>query len=77
MDVKRSTRPPLFSTHIAFFLCSMHKDPAIVGLIVEGGTCRKPGPNFKEVKGLAGIGRRSGEMFSPGKTPIDVCTISM
>ncbi len=35
---ERDTLPVLFSTHIAFFFRSMHRGPARVEVIVDGGT---------------------------------------
>ena len=41
------TRPLLFSTHIAFFFRSTQREPAIVEVMVEGGTWRRPGPSLR------------------------------
>lgn len=64
------TRPLLFSTHIPFFLWSMQRVPAIVGVIVAGGVCRRPGPSLRGIEGLDGVGKSSAEMSSPGKTSV-------
>lgn len=62
------TRPPLLSTQIAFLRLSMQSAPAMVGVIVEGGMCRRPGPSFKGMEGLVDVGRRSEGISSPGNT---------
>ena len=40
----------------------------MVGVIVEGRTCRRPGPNLSGRDGLEGIGKTSGDITSPGRT---------
>ena len=60
---------------MAFFLLSIHNDPAIVGVMVEGGTCRSPGPNLRGTEGLEGIGRMSEESSSPGRTNVCVAIL--
>jgi hypothetical protein len=62
------TLPLLLSTHIAFFFWSIHRGPATVAVMVEGGTCRRPGPSLRGRLGLDGIGRTSGQIVSPGRT---------
>lgn len=66
------TLPLLFSTHIAFFLWSMHSEPARTEVIVDGGVWRRPGPSLSAWDGLEGIGSVSEEMTSPGNTSICV-----
>ena len=41
--------------------------------MVEGGVCRRPGPNLSARDGLEGIGSRSGGITSPGSTIFSVC----
>src|SRR5437762_652909 len=62
------TRPPLFSTHTAFFLWSMQSSPATTVTIVSGGVWRRPGPSFKGTDGLEEVGRAPGGIGSPGRT---------
>lgn len=62
------TRPPLFSTQIAFLRLSMYSEPAMVGVMVEGGICRRPGPSFRGMEGFGDVGRRSEGISSPGNT---------
>lgn len=66
------TLPLLFSTHIAFFFWSMQREPARVGVIVEGRIYRKPGPSLSGRGGLEGIGKTSGDTTSPGRTMVRV-----
>ena len=40
--------------------------------MVDGGVWRRPGPSLSARDGLEGIGRRSGEMTSPGSMSICV-----
>lgn len=40
--------------------------------MVDGGVWRRPGPSLSARDGLEGIGRRSGEMTSPGSTSVCV-----
>ena len=39
-----------------------------MGVIVDGGMCRRPGPNFRGIEGFVEVGRSSEEISSPGKT---------
>lgn len=64
------TRPPFFSTHIAFFFWSIQRVPAMTEVIVEGGTWRRPGPSLSGRDGLEGMGKTSAEMVSPGSTTV-------
>ena len=64
------TRPLLFSTQMAFFLLSIHNEPADTGVMVEGDTSRKPGPSLRGILGFEGVGRTSEEISSPGSTSI-------
>ncbi len=64
------TLPLLFSTQIAFFFWSIHSEPAMTEVIVDGGVWRRPGPNFSGRDGLEGIGRTSEEIVSPGRTTV-------
>ena len=48
----------------------MQRGPAIVDIMVEGGTCRRPGPSLSSRFGLVGMGRISGEMVWPGRTSV-------
>lgn len=64
------TRPELCSTQTAFFLRSIWTEPAREAVIVDGGTCRRPGPIFIGMKELGGIGRASTEILSPGRTSV-------
>lgn len=66
------TLPLLFSTQIAFFFWSMHSEPASTEVMVDGGVWRSPGPILSARFGLEGMGRRSGEMVSPGSTRVCV-----
>ena len=66
------TLPLLFSTQMAFFLASMHSGPASTEVMCEGGVWRSPGPSLSRRLGLDGMGRRSGEMISPGSTMVCV-----
>ena len=45
-DKGKLTRPPLNSTHIEFFLVSVHNCPATTGVMVFGGMCLRPGPSL-------------------------------
>jgi len=72
----RGTRPDVFSIHIAFFFWSIFRVPARVEVIVEGGVWWSPGPSFRWREGSEGIGRRDGEMASPGKTRVSVAMVS-
>ena len=69
------TLPLLFSTHIAFFLWSMHSGPARTEVTVDGGVWWRPGPSLSGRDGLEGMGRISGEMTSPGSTIVCVVAI--
>lgn len=60
------TRPPLYSTHIEFFLRSVTSCPATVGRMVLGGMCRSPGPSWSAFLGCDGI--FEGSIVSPGRT---------
>lgn len=71
----RGTRPDVFSIHIAFFFCSIFRVPARVEVIVEGGVWWSPGPSFRWREGSEGVGRRYGEMTSPGKTRVSVAMV--
>lgn len=62
------TLPLLFSTHIAFFLRSIHKSPATVLVMVDGGVCLSPGPSLSGSDDFWGTGRTSSERTSPGIT---------
>ena len=66
------TLPLLFSTHIAFFLWSMLRAPASVGVIVDGGTCRRPGPSLSGTEVFDGTGSTSAEIVSPGSTRVTI-----
>lgn len=66
----QDTRPALCSTQIAFFLRSIWTEPAREAVIVDGGTCRRPGPSFMEMEGLREDGSASIEMLSPGRTRV-------
>ena len=50
----------------------MHSVPASTDVMVEGGVWRSPGPSLSRRLGLDGMGRRSGEMVSPGSTRVCV-----
>lgn len=41
-------------------------------VIVEGGTWRRPGPSLSGTLGLEGMGKRSGEIVSPGSMVVAV-----
>lgn len=60
---------------MAFFLWSMHSEPARVVVMVEGGVCRRPGPSLRGMEGMEGIGRTSDEMVSPGRTTWSVIVL--
>lgn len=62
------TLPVLVSTHIAFFLGSIQRGPASTALMVDGGAWRRPGPSLRGFDALAGIGRSSVGIISPGMT---------
>lgn len=70
--MRGSTLPVLFSTHIAFFLESMQREPASTAAMVDGGVCCSPGPSLSAMDGLEGIGRLSGGIDSPGSTNVAV-----
>lgn len=57
--VRDSTLPVLCSTHIAFFLVSMQREPAKTAVMVDGGVCCSPGPSLSGIEELGGIGRHS------------------
>ncbi len=40
--------------------------------IVEGSTCRRPGPSLSGSDEFEGIGKRSGDIASPGRTIVSV-----
>lgn len=67
-----NTLPLLFSTHIAFFFWSMKREPPMVEEMVEGSTCRRPGPSLSGRDEFEGIGKRSGDITSPGRTIVSV-----
>jgi len=43
-----------------------------MGVIVDGGICRRPGPSFMGIEGLEDVGRASAEISSPGRTIVCV-----
>ena len=65
----------MFSTQIAFFLLSTHKEPAVTGVITEGGANRSPGPSLRGRFGFNGVGSTSEEISSPGSTNIVPVTL--
>jgi hypothetical protein len=69
-EVLLLTRPPLLydSIHMAFFLGSDCKMPAIPAVIVDGGLYSNPGPSLSCF--LDDLGILVGVMVSPGKTSI-------
>lgn len=38
--------------------------------MIDGGTCRRPGPSLMEMERLRGVGSTSIEMLSPGRTRV-------
>lgn len=66
------TLPLLFSTQMAFFLLSTRSGPASTGVMVEGGTWRRPGPSLRAADGLDGTGKTSEGSLSPGRTSVDI-----
>lgn len=60
------TRPPLYSTHMEFFLRSVTSWPATVGTMTLGGMCRRPGPRRRG--NFLCVGIREGSIVSPGRT---------
>lgn len=40
--------------------------------MVDGGTCRSPGPNFMGTEGVGGVENISGEMLSPGRIKVAI-----
>jgi hypothetical protein len=66
LNKERLTRPPLYSTHTAFFLLSAVTVPAMVALIVDGGRCRRPGPSLRALE--ADVGSKELGSVSPGST---------
>ena len=50
----------------------MLRAPARVGVIVDGGTCRKPGPSLSGAEGFDGTGSVPGEITSPGSTRVAI-----
>jgi hypothetical protein len=65
---RKLTLPVLNSIQAAFFLLSVAKAPAIVHVIVLGGTCRRPGPSVRVFFFPVGLGRASCGISSPGMT---------
>ena len=68
MLFRSHTRPLLYSTHVAFFLVSVARAPAIVVVMVFGGMCRRPGPNVRGLFGFADVGSADEGILSPGRT---------
>ena len=66
------TLPLLFSTHMVFFLWSTQSGPARVGIMVDGGTWRRPGPSLRVAEELGDTGSTSGGISSPGRTNADI-----
>ena len=64
------TLPLLFSTQMAFFLASVLRLPAVVTMIVEGGIWRRPGPSFRGMEVLVGVGSVDGGRVSPGRKTV-------
>ncbi len=60
------TLPPLYSTHIEFFLRSVVSCPATVGMRSFGGMRRRPGPS-RRARSLC-VGIAAGSIGSPGST---------
>jgi hypothetical protein len=52
----------------------MWTEPAREAIMVDGGICRSPGPNFMGTEGLGGVGNISGEMLSPGRIKVVIMT---
>ena len=71
------TRPVLFSTQTAFFLWSTKREPATIGVMDEGGTCRRPGPSFRGPDGVVCMGRMLGDISSPGRTRVCAAICAM
>ena len=55
---------------MAFFLASVLRLPAVVTMIVDGGMWRRPGPSFRGVEVLVGIGSLDGGIVSPGRRTV-------
>lgn len=66
INEQKHTRPPFCSTHIEFLFRSVTSCPAMVGRMVLGGMCRRPGPNCNFFFGCEGISAEP--ISSPGRT---------
>lgn len=77
IGMKALTRPLLCSTQMAFFFWSTQSSPARTGVIVDGGTWRRPGPSFSVDDELIGTGSTSAGSSSPGRTSLDMVCVAI